>query len=183
MHRCSARARRIPLRAAAMALLCASLWSGVVAARPRTFGWLEWGYVEPVHARIKAKLDTGAKTSSIHADQVETFRRDEREWVRFRVPLASRDDGAGAPRDLFFERPVVCSVLIKEHDREPARRPVVEIDLCLGGVSFTTEVTLADRSRFNYPLLLGRVALAGRAVIDPAQKYLATRRCPRPSPD
>jgi hypothetical protein len=69
-------------------------------------------------------------------------------------------------------------VLIKEHEGRPHERLVVNIDLCLGGMTFTTPVTLADRSRFNYPLLVGRIALQGRAAVDPARKYVNRRDCP-----
>lgn len=179
MHARHARPRARRPGAAALAFLCLALLPATGSADPRTFGWLEWAYLEPGRVRIKAKLDTGAKTSSIHAEDVELFERDGEEWVRFRVPLGTRQFALREGRDVFFERPLVRQVLIKEHDRPAARRYVVNIDLCLGGITFTTPVTLADRSRFNYPLLLGRVALKGRAVIDPAQKYLATRRCPK----
>jgi hypothetical protein len=166
--------------AAALVFLCLSSPPLGAEARPRTFGWLEWAWLEPGHTRIKAKLDTGAKTSSIHAEDVELFERDGEEWVRFKVPLGTRKHAPKSARDIHLERPLVRQVLIKEHEGPAARRHVVNVDLCLGGITFTTPVTLADRSRFLYPLLLGRVALQGRAVIDPAQKYLATRRCPGP---
>lgn len=165
---------------AALTLLCCLLLPGVGAAEPPTYGWLEWVYLEPDHARIKAKLDTGAKTSSIHADDIERFERDGETWVRFRVPLGTRRFAVQGARDVFLERPLLRRVQIKEHDRPAAKRYVVEVELCLGGKRFATPVTLADRSRFNYPLLLGRVALEGRAVIDPAQKYLASMDCPVP---
>lgn len=173
----TARARNLIACAAVLLAICASFGPGSAVAAPQTFGWLEWAYLEPAHIRIKTKLDTGAKTSSIHATDIDVFDRDGEKWVRFRVPFSMKAGTSDKRRDVFFERPVVRRVRIKEHDRAPARRYVVNLDLCLGGITFTTPMTLADRSRFNYPLLLGRVALQGRAAVDPAQKYLSGETC------
>ncbi len=181
----TARARSLIARAAFLLVVCAavnfgmgfSFGLGAATAAPQVFGWLEWSYLEPAHIRVKTKLDTGAKTSSIHATDIEVFDRDGNKWVRFRVPFRMKAGTSSKKRDVFFERPVVRRVRIKEHDRAPARRYVVNLDVCLGGITFTTPMTLADRSRFNYPLLLGRVALQGRAAVDPAQKYLSGEIC------
>lgn len=163
---------------AVILMICGLAMCATAAARVRTFGWLEWAYLEPDHVKIKAKLDTGAKTSSIHAEDIEPFERDGEKWVRFRIPISERQDDSNHRHDVFMERPIVRDVLIKEHEGQSAERQVVNIDVCLGGMTFTTPVTLADRSRFNYPLLLGRIALQGRAVIDAARKFANRRRCP-----
>ena len=173
----AARARSFAARAAALLAVFAACCPAVGRAAPQVFGWLEWTYIEPAHVRVKTKLDTGAKTSSIHATDIELFERDGTRWVRFRVPFSMRVGASDKKRDVFFERPLVRRVRIKEHDRAPARRYVVNLDLCIGGITFTTPMTLADRSRFNYPLLLGRVALQGRAAVDPAQKYVSAEAC------
>ena len=163
-------------RAAILLALCVLL-PHTAAAEPQIFGWLEWAYLGPTHTRIKAKLDTGAKTSSIHAADIKLFDRDGEQWVRFRVPFNMNASAAGTKRDVFFERPLLRRAKIKEHDRAAAQRYVVNVDLCLGGLTFTTPVTLADRSRFNYPLLLGRLALESRGAVDPAQKYISGDAC------
>jgi len=166
------------IRAAAVLLLscCAPALQAADAAK--VLGWVEWARFEPEHVEVKAKLDTGAKTSSIHAVDIEPFERDGSDWVRFKMPLDSHSHKAGDDDELVFERPVVRTVLIKQHQRESSRRYVIEIDVCLAGERFTTPATLADRSRFLYPLLLGRVALEGRAVVDPAGKHRALCVCP-----
>ena len=168
---------RRPRSIAIMLAICAMAMSAASASATRTFGWLEWAYIEPNHVKIKAKLDTGAKTSSIHAEDIERFERNGDKWVRFRIPISERQDDSTHRHDVFMERPIVRDVLIKEHHGEGAERLVVNIDVCLGGMTFTTPMTLADRSRFNYPLLVGRIALQGRAVVDAGRKYVNRRRC------
>ncbi|MEQ8661709.1 MAG: RimK/LysX family protein, partial [Gammaproteobacteria bacterium] len=63
------------LRRPAMALLAALAGADLAADEPRRFGWLEWSWLEPGHVRLKTKLDTGARTSSLHAEDIEVFER------------------------------------------------------------------------------------------------------------
>lgn len=130
------------------------------------FGWLEWSYLEPLHVRLKAKLDSGAKTSSLSAIDIERIERDGVSWMRFHVPISANDGGTALAQSIAMELPLQREVLIKRHGERAARRSVVEIGVCLGGAVFLTPVTLTDRSHFNYPLLLGRSALRGRALLD-----------------
>jgi len=141
------------------------------AAMP-IFGWVEWTYIEPHHVHLKAKLDSGAKTSSLSAVNVERFKRDGEEWMRFDVPISAADGGTEEPQLIAMESRLEREVLIKRHGGGPSRRPVVHIGVCLGAQSFVTPVTLTDRSRFNYPLLLGRSALRGRSLLDVSQTYI-----------
>lgn len=157
-----------------LALLCLS---APALARQQTLGWLEWAWLQPGHVRLKTKLDTGARTSSIDATDISLLERDNKPWVRFRIPLKNRPEDTDRKEDLVFERPLVGEVAVKDHARDSQRRYVVELELCLAGETFRTPVTLADRSGFNYPLLLGRLALQGRAVIDPAAIFIHKRRC------
>ena len=173
-------ARRLVAAVLALGLVSAGAPRAEPGDAPRALGWLEWAWLEPGHARLKAKLDTGARTSSLHALAIERFARDGRDWVRFEVPLAPRSPRAGST--LRLERPLLREARIKTHGGGAVARPVVEIALCVGGLAFTTPVTLTDRSRFNYPLLLGRRALAGRAQVDAAQKFLHDDGCPPPAP-
>jgi len=151
------------------------------AGKP-TLGWIEWGWLQPGHIKIKTKLDTGAKTSSIDAKDIEAFKRDGEDWVRFRIPLADRPDDTNRPRDLHFERKITRKAKIKDHHRKSASRYVVKMRLCIGGRTFSTPMTLADRSRFNYPLLLGRSALKKLAIVNSARTFTASRSCPKPAP-
>lgn len=170
--------RRPRALAAAVLLLCGTAPTANAGGGKQVLGWVEWGYLEPQHAAVRIKLDTGARTSSVHAEDIEEFERDGQAWVRFRVPLGSRQRASRHDHDLDYELPVARTVLIKQHGRDSLRRYVVEMDLCMAGEEFTAEMTLADRSRFNYPVLLGRTALAGRALVDADRQYLAPRPCP-----
>lgn len=145
---------------------------------PRHMGWLEWSWLEPGHIRLRTKLDTGARTSSLHAENIEPFERDGEKWVRFRIPLSKRPEDTNVEHDVVLERRVAREIRIKEHHMASMSRYVVEIELCLGGETRTTEVSLVDRSRFTNPLLLGRLGMRGHIIVDPNATYLA-RRCTR----
>ncbi|MCC6706800.1 MAG: ATP-dependent zinc protease [Gammaproteobacteria bacterium] len=162
----------------AAAAWCATLWLTLCAASAQAatpsmpvFGWVEWAYIEPLHIHVKAKLDSGAKTSSLSAVDMERFTRDGDAWIRFHVPISASDGGTDAPQLIEMESRLEKEVLIKRHGGAPARRPVVHIGVCLGDKAFITPVTLTDRSRFNYPLLLGRSALRDRALLDVSRTY------------
>ncbi len=160
---------------AAMYLMLSG-WSVLAAVNQHetaeVFGWVEWTYIEPYHVHVKAKLDSGAKTSSLSAVDIERFKRDGELWMRFRVPISASDGGTEQPQLVEMESKLEREVLIKRHGSGPSRRPVVAIGVCLGERVFNTPVTLTDRSRFNYPLLLGRSALRGRVLLDAGQTYI-----------
>ncbi len=146
------------------------------------YGWVEWAYIEPLHVHLKAKLDSGAKTSSLSAVDVERFERNGETWMRFHVPVSASDGGTAEAQLIEMESRLEREVLIKRHGGSAARRPVVHIGVCLGSEVFETPVTLTDRSRFNYPLLLGRSALRGRALLDVSRTYIngaEAERCVR----
>ncbi len=131
-------------------------------------GWLEVVILSPWQNRLRAKLDTGAKTSSIHAENIETFQQDSQQWVRFNLP-----QGKSKTRNKKrVELPVVREVMIKRHDLPPAIRYVVEIGFCLNQHFYSTEFTLADRKNFNYPILLGRHFLKNTILVDSSDSFL-----------
>lgn len=135
-------------------------------------GWLEWIEIPAAKRVAKAKLDSGAKTSSIHATNIKEFKRNGQNWVRFDLPASAKGD-----EPVTLERRRVRRVQIKDHDDPAARRPVVTIEVCFDGQRYEPQFTLADRGNFLYPVLLGRRFLAGVAVIDPAEKYLTSSKC------
>jgi len=159
----------------ALAVTAAALLPHPVLAEtaPPRRGWLEEVAVDGGKLRLKAKLDTGAKTSSVTASDVTELRRAGRDWVRFRIEDADERERG----HLVLERPVTRWVKIKRHSGAAARRPVVELDVCLGTTARTVEVSLADRSGFNYPVLLGRNFLAGTALVDAGRTYTVKPRC------
>jgi len=131
-----------------------------------TLGWREWVVFPALgDLKLEAKLDTGARTSTLHAEAVETFRRRGRAWVRFTTSGSGR----------LIELPTIDRRDVRSSTGHTQERYVVETDLIVGAVSMHIELTLADRSRMRYPMLVGRTALAGRFAVDPARVHLADK--------
>ncbi|MCX8049267.1 MAG: ATP-dependent zinc protease [Methylohalobius sp.] len=139
-------------------------------------GWVEWVILEPWELTLKGKLDTGAKTSSLHAVDIEYFKRDGQDWVRFKTFNPRHKS-----KTLTVERPLLRDVKIKRHTAAHQERPVVTLDVCLGNRMINAEFSLIDRGRFNYPVLLGRRLLQQEKIlVDASTTYtldLDPRRC------
>jgi len=140
-------------------------------------GWVEKISIKNQSYALKAKLDSGAKTSSVHAENIELFKRDGQRWVRFQLLLEGAEGAEGEIETLTLEKSRVRRVKIKEHDGDHDSRPVVELDICFDGRPYAVEFTLTDRSAFIYPVLLGRRFLAGVAVVDPEVTFLTQAQC------
>lgn len=128
---------------------------------------------------INAKLDTGALTSSFGATDIQFFSKNGAEWVRFKPQIKGNEFP-------MMEKEIVRHSKIKtrsddvrkDKDKLHSSRPVVMLDICFNGVIYPTEVNLIDRSRFNYPLLLGSTALVKyQAIVDPSLKYVSMIKC------
>lgn len=149
-----------------------------LAREPLQLGWLERIRLDPWDIVAKAKLDTGAKTAAIHATDITRFENDGKKWVRFKLALDHRDPES---ETFLVERPLERDVTIKlRGTKENDARPTVKLGFCLGGKRYEALFTLVNRSKFNYPVLLGRRFLAELAVIDPAARYNSTPTCPKP---
>ncbi|RDV37785.1 hypothetical protein DV096_11750 [Bradymonadaceae bacterium TMQ3] len=139
------------------------------APRP-IIGWREWvGLPELGLGRIKAKIDTGARTSALHAENIELFELEDDElWVRFEVRPHQRSarDGAVAEYPV-YDRRVVRSSSGHEEFRVVIR-PVVEVL----GQRYAIELTLTNRKDMGFRMLLGRHAVRGRFLVDPAASFL-----------
>lgn len=140
-------------------------------------GWVEKVVVLPSQIRVSAKLDTGARTSSIHAEKIERFEKEGERWVRFALVLEDEDDEI---HRVPMEAPIHRRVRIKQHDDAPEARPVVELELCMAGQVRRAQFSLVDRGVFLYPVLLGRRFLAGSFVVDPDETFLTRSECPTP---
>ena len=138
-------------------------------------GWVEKLELKPWGDMLKAKLDTGAKTSSINADNITRFNHKDKEWVRF-VLTYKTVQGEEVQREL--ERPVRRNIRVKEHAGKNVRRPVVELSFCFAGELHKTQFSLIDRSKFVYPVLLGRRFLQENSLINPAETFLTQPNCP-----
>ncbi|MTI98816.1 MAG: ATP-dependent zinc protease [Marinobacter adhaerens] len=151
---------------------------------PETLGYVEWVVMKDTNLRLKARLDTGAKTSSLHAVNIEGFERAGEEWVSFQIPLGDHEDqpteGELDHDDVIleFERPVERTVLIKRKGAPSQKRYVVMMDFCIAGTTHTTQFSLTDRGKFSYPALLGRRFMRDdNILIDSADPFLAQNEC------
>ena len=139
-------------------------------------GWREWVRLPEIGVPwIKAKLDTGARTSSIHAYEIEPFEKDGADWVRFRV----RPWQESTEDEVVVECPVHDVRRVRSSSGHVEERQVVKLRLELLGRRVTAEVTLSDRDAMGFRMLIGRQALRRRFVVDAGSSFLGGR-APRP---
>jgi hypothetical protein len=132
-------------------------------------GWREWvGLPELNIAQIKAKVDTGARTSALHAFIIDPYRKGGQRWVMFAIhPIQKHSDVS-----------IECHALIKDQrlvsdsGGHKQRRYVIETRLILGPSIITAEMTLTNRDGMLFRMLLGRTAMTNRFIIDPNASYL-----------
>jgi hypothetical protein len=140
----------------------------------RAIGWREWLAIpEWGIARIKAKIDTGARTSSIHASTLHFFKRGGTEMVRFRIHPHQRS----LRHTVQVEVPIFDKRVVRSSNGEEELRPVVRTHVELHGVCWPLEFTLARRKLMGFRMLLGREAMRGRFIVDPARSFLGGHPC------
>jgi len=139
----------------------------------RTAGWREWVALPDLGVdAIKVKLDTGARTSALHAFDVETFRRRGNEHVRFSVHPLQRDDATRVA----CEARVVDRRWVTNPGGRREQRLIIETALVLGGESWPIELCLTDRDEMGMRMLLGRTAMRDRLTVDPARSFVLGKR-------
>jgi hypothetical protein len=130
-----------------------------------TVGWQEWVALPELGLpAIKAKIDTGAKTSALHAAEIVEFKRHRQRWVRFQVDPLQDDKSFVLP----CEARVVDQRSVTNSGGQSELRYVIKTNLQLGGHSWEIELTLTNRDTMAFRMLLGREALSHRAIIDPS---------------
>lgn len=138
-------------------------------------GWREWLALPELDVkRIKAKVDTGARSSSLHAVELEPFRWRGADWIRFVV----HPDQRSTKRDIVAEAKLLEHRMIRSSNGKSSLRPVIITPVVLAGTSWDIELTLAARPDMGFRMLLGREAVRGRCLIDPAKSYLADKPPP-----
>lgn len=132
----------------------------------RIIGQVEYVDIMPEGIRQKGRIDTGAETTSIDALEIEHFERDGKSWVKFKV----RHRVSGVVTE--FAKPVERTAFIKRHGADNVERPVVKMTLAIGSIEQVLEVSLTDRSKFEFPVLIGRNFLDGKIAVDVSNKFL-----------
>ena len=144
-----------------------------IAKDKKHIGWIEKTRVYPSELLFTAKMDTGARTSSINAQNITEIERNGQPWVRFEI-LNNKQSSST------LELPLVREATIKRHFGRKQRRYVVMLGICLGKVYKETEVTLVDRKGFLYAMLIGRSFLKNDFVVDTAQQFTVKPVCRKP---
>ena len=136
-------------------------------------GWREWVCLPNLNIkRIKAKIDTGARTSALHAFDIEEFSDHGRKMVRFKVHPKQRDSS----KIVHAIAPLVDKRHVKDSHGGVSHRPVILAQAALGPFTWELELTLVNRDPMGFRMLLGRQALRGRLLVDPHRSYLLGRR-------
>lgn len=126
----------------------------------------EWMYIKAINHNAKARVDTGATTSSISAIDIEMFERDGKDWVKFKLAHSGNETKE-------FESPVSRIVTIRQSSTEERTdRPVIEVWVQIGDLKTQTEFTLNDRTHMTFPVLLGRTFFRDVAVVDVSKKFV-----------
>lgn len=118
--------------------------------------------------RLRARVDTGAKTSALHVSDLETFRQRGQDWVRYRVAI-------GSPRPNRYvecESRLVDKRRVKNTSGKFEERCVISTQLLIGATRWDAEITLTCRKKMRYRMLLGRSAMSHQALVDPGRRYL-----------
>ena len=137
-------------------------------------GWREWVALPALGIpALRAKVDTGARTSALHVDAQWRFTQGAPPWVGFRLTVGE----AGAV-SVEAAAPVLEERDVTDSGGHRTRRAFLRTPLRLGGVEREIEVNLADRHGMRFPMLLGRTAVAGVFTVDPARSFLVSGDVP-----
>jgi len=144
------------------------------AEEKRVIGWREWVQLPDLGVvEMKAKVDTGADNSSLHAFNVERIERDGAEYVRFEIHPKQRSKKP----TIHCEAPLAMEKKVKNPGGRTELRPVIRTRVVVAGEELEALVNLTSRDEMGFRMLLGRRAVRSRFVIDPGRSYLG----PRPS--
>ena len=128
-------------------------------------GWREWVYL-PLYKNfgLKAKIDTGARSSAIHASHIKEYAKKGEERVKFRIYQGEEW--------LQIDKKLISHKRITNSFGKTTTRPVIQMKIKLGNKTWMTELTLAKRARMTYPMLIGRSSLKKKHVIHSHKSYM-----------
>jgi hypothetical protein len=142
-----------------------------IGAQLMTLGWRERLVLPQLGiGMLKAKLDTGARSSSLHVDTLDVFQRDGATWLRF-----SLHHGRRQPQAVHCEVQALDRRTVTDTGGRRTERWFIRSEVLLAGLRFDVDINLTDRRHMLFPMLLGRSALNGRFLVDPARSYTQPR--------
>lgn len=134
-----------------------------------TIGWREWISLPDLDLpKIKAKIDTGARTSCLHAFSVVPFEKEGKEWVRFGIH-PHQDD---TETEVFSEAAVIDKRIVSDSGGHKEERYVIATNIMLANQRWLIEITLTNRDTMLFRMLLGRTAMENRLVVNPGESFL-----------
>jgi len=134
---------------------------------PLVLGWREWLALPDLGVlAIRAKVDTGARSSALHVEALDTDFRDGVEWVRFQLGQGCHADRAWA------EAPVLDRRFVTDSGGHRTQRIFIRTRLGLAGKMRGIEINLSRRRNMLFPMLLGRTAMAGGFIVDPQRSFV-----------
>jgi hypothetical protein len=140
--------------------------------KKRYIGWREYlSLPELGIENLETKIDTGAKTSSLHAYFIEEFEAEGDEYVRFGIHTQPTTEGWGGK---ICTAPLVGKRTVKNPGGMRQKRYVIYTSVRLEDTEWRIEINLTNRDKMKYKMLLGRSAVKGRFIIDPAKTFLIT---------
>lgn len=138
----------------------------------KTIGWREWLALPDLGVEaVKAKIDTGARTSSLHALHLKPFERDGKTWIRFEVHPLQRN----SKLSIHAEAEVIEFREVRSSNGHTTRRPVILTNILWDGELWPVELTLASRDEMGFRMLLGREAVRGRYSVDAGNSWYGGR--------
>lgn len=134
-----------------------------------TIGWREWCVLPELGLpAIKAKVDTGARTSCLHAFQIDPYQKDDKQWVRFGIHPHQDDNET----EIYCDAEVIDERDVRDSGGHKEKRYVISTNLLLAGQEWAIELTLTNRDSMLFRMLLGRTAMSGKILVNPKKSYL-----------